>query len=99
MQQENNELRDGRELLYGSLRQDFTDVKQFVHAEVLSMEARVVGQTNADSGKKSSSVERNFEQLFIKSLQDRITSLDNNTKKGQHYFDILKTFFPTLIRV
>ena len=72
-----------------NLRQDFIDFKKFVHAEVLSMKAWFSSQTNADSGKNSGSVEPNFEQLFIKSLQDRIISLERQLNQKQQIIDKL----------
>ena len=53
------------------------------------MKAQVANQTNADSGKNSSSVEPNFQQLFIKSLQDRITSLERQLNQKQQIIDKL----------
>eukprot|EP00112_Aurelia_sp_Birch-Aquarium-sp1_P016183 Seg3649.2 transcript_id=Seg3649.2/GoldUCD/mRNA.D3Y31 product="hypothetical protein" protein_id=Seg3649.2/GoldUCD/D3Y31 len=53
------------------------------------MKAQAANRNNADSGEKSCSAEPNFEQLFIKNLQDRIISLERQLNQKQQIIDKL----------
>ena len=71
------------------LATDIIDFKKFVHGEILSMKAMMSSRLLSDGcGPPSPPPSRpsiDYEKFFIKSLEDRILSLENNwtTNKRQ----------------
>ena len=62
---------------------DYMEFKKFIHEEVLSLKALMSKQRNSESEKNAEKPPTDFETAFIRSLQDRILSLERKIDEKQ----------------
>ena len=68
---------------------DFVEFKKFIHEEVLSLKALMSKQTSTESEKNAKKPPIDYEAVFIRSLQDRILSLERQLDEKQKIIEKL----------
>ena len=68
---------------------DYVEFKKFIHEEVLSLKALLSKQTISESGKNAKKPPIDYEAVFIRSLQDRILSLERQLDEKQKIIEKL----------
>ena len=69
--------------------QDLIDFKKFVHEEIMAVKSMVTNKLTSSSSPERNSHEPNFQKGFIKSLEDRIISLERQSCEKQKIIDKL----------
>ena len=74
--------------LLEQMQDDLIEFKSFVHGEILSLKARVSNRSISDAN-KSPDKSLDYERLLIRSLEDRILSLERQLAMKQNIIDQL----------
>ena len=69
--------------------QDLIDFKKFVHEEIMAVKSMVTDKPTSSSSLGRNLHETDFQKVFIKSLEDRITSLERQSCEKQKIIDKL----------
>eukprot|EP00112_Aurelia_sp_Birch-Aquarium-sp1_P026290 Seg924.9 transcript_id=Seg924.9/GoldUCD/mRNA.D3Y31 product="hypothetical protein" protein_id=Seg924.9/GoldUCD/D3Y31 len=80
-----------------TLGSDFVEFKEFIHEGVLSLKALMSKQAISESEKNAKKPPIDYEAVFIRSLQDRILSLERQLDEKQKIIEkLLETRVPGL---
>ena len=73
-----------------TIKKELVDFKNYIHSELLSIKAHIFNRSLSETGTNANEVNNfNYEKMFIKSLEDRILSLEKQLHHKQRIIDIL----------